>query len=251
MADSCRGHCAARRRRRSARSSSSTRCFPRRGRILLGPSFLASWLTIELAPWWLLLEIVAAVAFVAGGALDETRGQVGLALVVASCAALVVMIVAARQTTLQVSDALADLELDPDHSPAPFPRSQVVLPVLMRHRSGVTHVRNITFAEGDTDKGKQVQLRLDVTKPIDAAPGDRRPGVLQIHGGGWVIGDKREQGIPLLNHLAANGWVGDQRQLPAVARASATPTISSTASGRSPGGVSTPTSTAATPTSSA
>ena len=23
-----------------------------------------------------------------------------------------------------------------------------------------------------------------------------------------MIGDKREQGIPLLNHLAANGWVG-------------------------------------------
>ena len=32
--------------------------------------------------------------------------------------------------------------------------------------------------------------------------------MLQIHGGGWVIGDKREQGIPLLNHLAADGWVG-------------------------------------------
>ena len=34
------------------------------------------------------------------------------------------------------------------------------------------------------------------------------PAILQIHGGGWVIGDKREQGIPLLGHLAANGWVG-------------------------------------------
>jgi acetyl esterase/lipase len=31
---------------------------------------------------------------------------------------------------------------------------------------------------------------------------------MQIHGGGWVIGDKREQGVPLLRHLAANGWVG-------------------------------------------
>jgi acetyl esterase/lipase len=32
--------------------------------------------------------------------------------------------------------------------------------------------------------------------------------VLQIHGGAWVLGDKREQGIPLMNHLAANGRVG-------------------------------------------
>ena len=30
---------------------------------------------------------------------------------------------------------------------------------------------------------------------------------MQIHGGGWVIGDKREQGIPLLTHMAAQaGW---------------------------------------------
>ena len=36
----------------------------------------------------------------------------------------------------------------------------------------------------------------------------KRPALLQIHGGGWVIGDKREQGIPLLTHLAAQGWVG-------------------------------------------
>src|SRR5690606_22042543 len=28
------------------------------------------------------------------------------------------------------------------------------------------------------------------------------------HGGGWVIGDKREQGLPLLRHMAAQGWVG-------------------------------------------
>ncbi|MFC6934989.1 alpha/beta hydrolase fold domain-containing protein [Actinomadura yumaensis] len=31
---------------------------------------------------------------------------------------------------------------------------------------------------------------------------------MQIHGGAWVIGDKREQGLPLLNHMAVQGWVG-------------------------------------------
>ena len=39
-------------------------------------------------------------------------------------------------------------------------------------------------------------------------PGEARPALVQIHGGGWVVGDKREQGLPLLNHMAANGWVG-------------------------------------------
>jgi acetyl esterase/lipase len=182
--------------------------FPRRGRVLLVPSFFASWLTIELAPWWLAWSLVLAAVFVAGDALEETAGWIGLGLTLASCAGLVAIIVAARKTTLQVSDALTDVELDPDHSPVPFPRSHVVFPILGRRRAGVTHVHNIVFAEAQTDQGKDVRLRLDVTKPAVAAPGDRRPGILQIHGGGWCIGDKREQGLPLLNHLAANGWVG-------------------------------------------
>jgi acetyl esterase/lipase len=31
--------------------------------------------------------------------------------------------------------------------------------------------------------------------------------LLQIHGGGWVLGSKNEQGIPLMLQLAARGWV--------------------------------------------
>ncbi|HET6951016.1 MAG TPA: alpha/beta hydrolase, partial [Acidimicrobiales bacterium] len=92
--------------------------------------------------------------------------------------------------------------------PVPFPRSKVLFPFWgLRRRKGVVTVRNVEFGTGLTRKGKEVHLRLDVTKPAGAQPGDKRPGILQIHGGAWVIGDKREQGLPLLNHLAANGWV--------------------------------------------
>jgi acetyl esterase/lipase len=53
-------------------------------------------------------------------------------------------------------------------------------------------------------------LRLDVTVPSAPVPGggQRRPALLQVHGGGWVIGDKREQGLSLLTHMATQGWVG-------------------------------------------
>jgi acetyl esterase/lipase len=108
-----------------------------------------------------------------------------------------------RRTRVLVTDALADLEPGPD---APrFPRSHVVLPILLNHRRGVGHVRNVKFRRAG---GKQ--LRLDVTVPTAPVPGGGalRPALLQIHGGGWVIGDKREQGIPLLNHMATQGWVG-------------------------------------------
>jgi acetyl esterase/lipase len=180
---------------------------PTRFPLLLGPSFFGSWLTIELAPWWLFWEVAAGVALVAGGGLDGSVGWAGLALLGAGAGGLVGVIGRARRTVVQVSGALGTLELDPDDTAPAFPRSHVWFPVLMKRREGVTSVRNVVFAEGTTRTGKVVPLRLDVTKPASALPGDGRPGILQIHGGGWVIGDKREQGHPLLGHLAANGWV--------------------------------------------
>jgi acetyl esterase/lipase len=75
----------------------------------------------------------------------------------------------------------------------------------MKRRAGVTVRRNIPFARVG---GKTI--KLDVTIPSAPIPGGaaKRPALVQIHGGAWVIGDKREQGIPLLNHMAAQGWVG-------------------------------------------
>ena len=175
--------------------------FPRKDRVLLAPSFMSAWLTIELAPWLLFWQCVGVAAFIAKGALDDVLGWVGLAVAALGAAGLGAIIGRARKTVLTVRDATADLDIA-DDAPT-FPRSHVVFPILMRHRKGVKRVRNITFAE----YGKK-KVRLDVTSAVDTKPGDRRPGILQIHGGGWVIGDKREQGIPLLNHLAVNGWVG-------------------------------------------
>ena len=170
---------------------------PRRGLALLVVSFLASWLTIELAPWALLLETLVTALLVAGGGLDGLPGDLGLAATAAGWALLAVVMVRARRTTLTVREWSA--ELDPgDEAPA-FPLGHVVLPVLMTRRRGVTRVRDIAY-------GDDRAMRLDVYKP--SAPGVLRPGIMSVHGGAWLIGSKREQGIPLLNHLAANGWVG-------------------------------------------
>jgi acetyl esterase/lipase len=140
---------------------------------------------------------------IANGALDSAVGVVGLALMVVTELVLVWIGVVTRQTVVLVRDAIAELE--PSPGTARFPRLHVVFPFLMKHRKGVSHRRNVEFARA----GGQV-LRLDVTIPSAPVPGggDLRPALLQIHGGGWVIGDKREQGLPLLNHMAAQGWVG-------------------------------------------
>ncbi|MEQ1785985.1 MAG: alpha/beta hydrolase [Acidimicrobiales bacterium] len=165
-------------------------------------SFFASWLTIELVWHHLVFGVVLTAVLVSRGALDQPVGVIGLVLMLMGLVGLVQIALTTRRTVVSVQGALADLEPEPD---APrFPRSHVVLPFLLNRRPGLERVRNIEFARVG---GKR--LRLDVTVPSAPIPAGqaRRPALMQIHGGGWVIGDKREQGLPLLNHMAAQGWV--------------------------------------------
>ena len=47
--------------------------------------------------------------------------------------------------------------------------------------------------------------RLDIYRPR----GDlsNAPVLFHIHGGGWTIGNKEQQGLPLMNQIASRGWV--------------------------------------------
>ena len=67
-------------------------------------------------------------------------------------------------------------------------------------RTGVKYVRNLAY----TDAGKRGLL--DLYLPV--APGERRPVLLQVHGGAWMVGHKSEQAQPLLHRMAESGWVG-------------------------------------------
>ena len=48
--------------------------------------------------------------------------------------------------------------------------------------------------------------RLDVYRSR-LAPPEKAPVMVYIHGGAWIIGDKREQGKPMMYELVARGWV--------------------------------------------
>ena len=166
-------------------------------------SFFASWLTIELVWHNIVIGALVTSALVAAGALEHWAGAVGLVLAIVAEVLLVGIGLATRRTKVTVHGALEELEVDGD---APrFPRSHVAFPFLLNRRKGVRRIRNIEFARVG---GKR--LKLDVTIPSAPVPAGRarRPALMQIHGGGWVLGDKREQGLPLLNHMAAQGWVG-------------------------------------------
>jgi acetyl esterase/lipase len=162
--------------------------FPvRRNRVLFLASFFASWITIELAWFHIVWEVVATIIFIRFGALESWPGWVALAIAFVNWVLLLVVVVRGRQAGGAADTALVG-----------------VADAVVVDSGKVKRTRNLTYRRV---AGREI--RLDVFEPaLPPKSGERRPAILQIHGGAWMIGDKREQGLPLLKYLAARGWVG-------------------------------------------
>jgi acetyl esterase/lipase len=169
------------------------------------PAMFAGWLTAELAPQ--LLALTAADAALALRRRDLSRRDRALLLAGSglSAAAYVAMIRSSLRAGDVVDDALREA-LGDEYRDAiarePRPDDPLQWRDLarfrMRHPEVQRH-RRIAYAPG----GRRFELDLfhERTRPSG------RPVLLQVHGGGWVIGNKEEQGQPLVNHMAARGWV--------------------------------------------
>ena len=164
---------------------------------LFWPSLLGSWVTTELAIHHVAVQAVITALFVWYGALEAWPGLVALAITLASWGGLIVLFRQGWSARKTFDEALVDMQ--PVTGRGRVPWRQQLVPFLFRRR-GVRVTRNIVYR---TVAGRR--LRLDVIAPDEFKPD--RPAILQIHGGAWVMGDKREQGLPLMSHLAANGWV--------------------------------------------
>lgn len=177
--------------------------WPRQGpgmKTIIG-SWFAAMLTIELAAHLLVLG-AALVAFLvlAEGALDDTAGWIGLGLWAVAWVIELPHGAQTLRTRIDVDGRPDDLDLDG----APrVPWWQLLFPGLMGWRPGVKKQRGVVYA---SPGGKD--LKLDIVRSRSAKPGERRPAVIHVHGGVWIFGSRHEQGLPLLSHLAANGWVG-------------------------------------------
>jgi acetyl esterase/lipase len=156
-------------------------------RVRFVPSFFASWLTLELAWFHLLWEAAATAFFIRKGALRHWAGRLGLLITLANWVGLVVTIRHSLGSRHEVARALA--EVNPDGVG------------LRRHK--VQRIRGVEYSQ----EGRH-HLKLDVFRPVDPpAPGERRPALVQVHGGAWVMGTRKEQAIPLMNYMASRGWV--------------------------------------------
>ncbi len=172
-------------------------------------SFFAGWLTSELAFHHLAWQATATVVFVWAGALATWPGWLALGITFISWLGLARCYGRALGAEAAVEEGLKSA-LGADYTDRILPDvrerfapgidwKQIVLPFPMRHPE-VERIRDIEY-----HRVGNLALRLDVYRRRDRPTGC--PTLLQIHGGGWVLGSKNEQGIPLMLHLASRGWV--------------------------------------------
>jgi acetyl esterase/lipase len=138
------------------------------------------------------------------------RGAVGLGLTAASMRGLWRLHQEAQASGDVLDEALVD-DLGPEYrkridepfSPLPdvaLTRRSLLLPDLRRPRRYVA-ASDLTYGDAGRRHSLDVWRRADL--PADAGA----PVLLQVHGGAWVVGEKRGQAQPLMAHLAERGWV--------------------------------------------
>lgn len=163
-------------------------------------SFLAGWFTVEWAPQLLAVNTLDTVV----AAARRRVSPLGLALAAFSTAGLVREIALSRAAPQALNEALTTLGELEGLEPIPSRDAQRVwrhhlhsLP--RRRRQGVRVLRDVRYS----DAGRRGLL--DVYRP-EELPTDA-PVLVQVHGGGWTIGAKENQGVPLMQHMASLGWV--------------------------------------------
>jgi acetyl esterase/lipase len=165
-------------------------------------SFFAGWLTAELALHVIVLQAFALGVCVWNGALLVWSGRVGALL----CAgAIALLLWSLRQSFASggvIDDALVDFV---QHEPPPPGLSwrPLLFPLPVRHRD-VERLRNRVYHD---DGGLRLKLDVFRRRGSDHGPDALRPALVYVHGGAWVIGNKEYQGLPMLHHFAALGWV--------------------------------------------
>jgi acetyl esterase/lipase len=172
------------------------------------PSFNAGWFVNELPLHVLVGQAVVVVVLASLGALDGRPGQVGVVLSAISAVGLVVLAAAHRRARGAIDEALRHavglsdpLTREGGAVGPSLPRSWLLMPWLAWFRaSGVERVAGVVYS---TVAGRD--LELDLYLPVGRPQGC--PVLVEIHGGGWIAGDRRIEGRPLMAHMAARGWV--------------------------------------------
>ncbi len=173
------------------------------------PAFFAGWMFGENAPQMLVLTAFDAATHLTKGRRRGLAAKAGLALAATSALGMAQLIRQSQQARGVLEDALVEglgvdyvEQLDAPPTPADLatPWRRLANPFDFDD-AGVRVIRDIAY----TDAGKRGNLDIYLPAHDDAI--HDAPVLLQVHGGAWVIGEKTEQARPLMNQLAAKGWV--------------------------------------------
>jgi acetyl esterase/lipase len=168
--------------------------------------FVCGWLCAEVSLQNIAWQVIATVIFGVFGAFDNWAGWLGLGVAVVSWAGLVGLAISGRRASAVVQQALNEVRS------SEFPVStervvptwgrwwRVTQAIPLKGRS-VVATKDIDYW-GDGIRRHRLDIyRSRLTPPVGA------PVMVYVHGGGWVIGDKREQGKPMMYELVARGWL--------------------------------------------
>ncbi|MBV8462334.1 MAG: alpha/beta hydrolase [Acidimicrobiales bacterium] len=170
-------------------------------------SFSLAWIAGELAFQNIVWQMVASAVFIWFGALDGWAGWLALALAVAEWVGLLGLGVAGHRAARVTAAALDEVRGPafpvPTEPTAPTWGRWWRITRAIPFRSRAVAVTHDVDYWGDGG----ARHRLDDYRSCLAPPDVRAPVMVYIHGGAWVIGDKREQGKPMMFELVARGWV--------------------------------------------
>jgi len=175
----------------------------------LRPWWLFAVLTGELVPLRVAIHAALAGVLAGFGALDHRIGRVGLTLTLVTWVGYAVLQARAARTKRVMNDTLDAAGTAPAAMTRP-PWHRILAGYPYRLPSSVERVDDIEYMVGH---------HMDLYRTGGTT---LRPAVLQIHGGSWRGGNRRQQARPLLHGLAERGWVTASVSYPLVPAASAT-----------------------------
>lgn len=182
---------------------------PPRGRRSGLAAFAAGWLFGESAPQMLAITAIDAAAHLTKGRRAGWQAKAGLALAGASALGLSRIVRESHRSREVLEDALVEglgvdyvEQLDEVPSPADLatPWRRLARPFDFAD-DAVRVISNLPYSEAGR------RGHLDIYLPADQDAIKDAPVLLQVHGGAWVLGQKEHQGRPLMNRMAAKGWV--------------------------------------------
>jgi acetyl esterase/lipase len=172
-------------------------------------AFPAGWIFGESAPQMLALTALDAATHLTKRRRKGWKAKAGLALAGASALGLSHIVRQSQQSKDGFEDALVDglgvdyveqLDEVPDPADLATPWRRLARPFSFAD-DDVSVISNLPY----TEAGRRGHLDIYLPAGEDAIKD--APVLLQVHGGAWTVGRKEDQGRPLMNRMAAKGWV--------------------------------------------